>query len=90
MVTPQWRKDFLRQREGQTAHYGLRKVLGCTVGKALLEFCTRRRSFGYCQNFPRLKKNEKGEPSDLTFWGGQKVEHFFSPFLDPLPVYEFL
>jgi hypothetical protein len=22
--------------------------------------------------------------------GGQKVEPFFSPFLDPLPVYEFL
>ena len=57
---------------------------------AVRTFCTRRRSFGYCQNFPRLKKNEKGEPSDLTFWGGQKVEHFFSPFLDPLPVYEFL
>jgi hypothetical protein len=36
------------------------------------------------------KKFEKGEPSDLIFYGGQKVEHFFSPFLDPQPVYEFL
>ena len=53
MVTPQWRKDFLREREGQTAHYGLRKVLRCTVGKALLEWsgvghkkCQQREEFG--------------------------------------------
>jgi hypothetical protein len=41
--------------------------------------------------FHDWKKIEKGEPSDLTFLGGQKaVEPFFSPFLDPLPVYGFL
>ena len=44
--------------------------------------------------FPRLKKKlKKGDPSELTFSGGQKVEPFFSPFLlffDPPPVYEFL
>jgi hypothetical protein len=37
------------------------------------------------------KKNEKKvSPPISPFFGGQKVEQFFSPFLDPLPVYEFL
>ena len=29
-------KFFLRRREGQTAHYGRRKVLRCAAGKATL------------------------------------------------------
>jgi hypothetical protein len=28
-LKPQRHKDFLRRREGQTAHYGLRKILRC-------------------------------------------------------------
>ena len=32
-VKPQQRTDFLRQREGQTVNYGLRKVLRCTARK---------------------------------------------------------
>ena len=36
LVKPQRRKDFLRLREGQTAHYGRRKVLRCAAGKATL------------------------------------------------------
>jgi hypothetical protein len=29
------------------------------------------------------KKLKHGEPSDVTFFGGQKVEPFFSPFWIP-------
>ncbi len=35
-LKPQQRKDFLRRREGQTTHYGLRKVLRCAATKATL------------------------------------------------------
>jgi hypothetical protein len=35
-VNSQLRKEFLRWRECQTAHYGLRKVLRCAVSKATL------------------------------------------------------
>ena len=47
----------------------------------LCTFSTSKRSFGYCLFIPRLKKGgEKGEPSDLTFFGTQKVETFFLTF----------
>ena len=36
------------------------------------------------------KSRKKGEPSDLTFFGYKRLNLFFSPFLVPLPVYEFL
>ena len=37
-------------------------------------FCTSKQSFGYCLFIPWLKKGgEKGEPSDLTFFGRQKA-----------------
>jgi hypothetical protein len=35
-LKPQWHKDFLRQREGQTTHYGLCKILRCAATKATL------------------------------------------------------
>ena len=36
-ATKERRKDFLRRREGQTAHYGLRKVLRCAARKTTLD-----------------------------------------------------
>jgi hypothetical protein len=35
-LKPQWHKDFLRWREGQTTHYGLRKNLRCAASKTTL------------------------------------------------------
>ncbi len=35
-LKPQWHKDYLRRREGQTMHYGLRKILCCAASKATL------------------------------------------------------
>ncbi len=35
-LKPQPHKDFLRRREGQTTHYGLRKILHCAATKATL------------------------------------------------------
>jgi hypothetical protein len=39
-------------------------------------------------DWKKIKK--KVSPPISPFLGGQKVEPFFSPYLDPLPVYEFL
>jgi hypothetical protein len=35
-LKPQQHKDFLLRREGQTTHYGLRKILHCAATKATL------------------------------------------------------
>jgi hypothetical protein len=35
-LKPQRHKDFLRRREGQTTHYGLRKILPCAATQATL------------------------------------------------------
>ncbi len=39
-LKPQRHKVFLRRREGQTTHYGLRKILRCTATKATLLLAT--------------------------------------------------
>jgi hypothetical protein len=35
-LKPQRHNDFLRRREGQTTHYGLRKILRCAASKTTL------------------------------------------------------
>jgi hypothetical protein len=42
-LKPQRHKDFLHRREGQTTHYGLRKILHCSATKATLMLVTCRR-----------------------------------------------
>ena len=47
-VRPQWCKDFLHRREGQTMHYGLRKVLRFAASKtALIRECYIMRVLWY-------------------------------------------
>ena len=64
-VKPQRRKDCLRRREDQTAHYGLRKVLHYTASKATL-LASYMRALGHSAQLGRKLSYEQNRSMRTT------------------------